>query len=136
MKQLFIKYKTIILYGVFGVMTTLINWATFYLLYDLSGVPNVPSVIVAWIIAVIFAFFANKLWVFESKSFKSAVVFKEFYKFISTRLLTGGLDVLIMFLAVNLGGLNANLWKIISNVIVIILNFVFGKLIFVKKDEK
>ena len=95
---------------------------------------------VAWILAVAFAFITNKLWVFNSKSFARKVLFHEIWTFLTARVLTGLIDVLIMFLAVDVGGMNdtfwSTFWKIISNVIIVILNYIFSKLIiFRKKDD-
>ena len=68
-KELIKKYKFIILYGIFSVLTTIINIGVYGLLYSVLDVSNVISNIIAWIVSVLFAFITNKLWVFESKSF-------------------------------------------------------------------
>jgi len=97
---------------------------------------NVPSVIIAWLLAVVFAFFTNKLWVFKSKSFAPDVLKHEIPTFFGARLLTGLLDLGIMYLAVDVLHGNGTVWKLISNILVIILNYVASKLIiFKKKDE-
>ena len=76
-RRLYDKYKDLIPYCFFGVLTTLINWAVYKLFYDGLGVPNVPSTVVAWVLAVAFAFITNKIWVFDSKSADIKAVFKE-----------------------------------------------------------
>lgn len=133
MKKLLIKYKALILYLVFGVLSTLINWGAYYLCYNIFIIPNVISTIIAWVLAVIFAFITNKLWVFNSKSFEAKSLLHEIWTFTAARLLTGFLDVAIMFLAVDIFAWNSTLWKMISNIIVVILNYVFSKLIVFKK---
>lgn len=135
-RRLYDKYKDLIPYCFFGVLTTLINWAVYKLFYDGLGVPNVPSTVVAWVLAVVFAFITNKLWVFNSKSFAREVVLREATAFFSARLLTGLLDVLIMWVSVDLMDGNSDLWKLISNVIVIILNYIASKLLIFKNNDK
>ena len=126
-RELFAKYKEQILYVFFGGLTTLINWGAYALCYNVLGVSNVPSVIIAWILGVAFAFVTNKIWVFESRSFDTKTVMRELWTFVAARLATGLLDLGIMYLAVDVLGGNGNVWKLISNVIVIILNYVFSK---------
>ena len=135
-KELFAKYKEQILYVFFGGLTTLINWGAYALCYNVLGISNVPSVIIAWILGVAFAFVTNKIWVFESRSFDTKTVMRELWTFVAARLATGLLDLGIMYLAVDVLGGNGNVWKLISNVIVIILNYVFSKLIVFRKQDK
>ena len=134
-RRLFEKYRDLIPYCIFGVLTTLINWAVYKLFYDSLGVPNVPSTAIAWVLAVAFAFITNKLWVFNSKSFEKAVVLREAAAFFSARVLTGLLDILIMWISVDLLDANSDLWKLISNVIVIILNYAASKLLIFKNKD-
>lgn len=132
MKRLITKYKSIIAYLIFGVLTTLINWGSYFLFYSIVHIPNVPSTIIAWILAVAFAFITNKIWVFDSKSFDEKVLLHEIWTFIAARLITGILDVVIMYFAVDVFVMNSTVWKLISNIIVIILNYIFSKLIVFK----
>ncbi len=136
-KQLFTKYRAMILYVFFGGCTTLVNMGAYYLCYNVARIPNVPSTVIAWLLAVIAAFVTNKLWVFDSKSWAKDVVFHEIWSFFAARIATGLLDVGIMYLAVDVMHWNATVWKLVSNVIVIILNYVASKLfIFRKKDTE
>lgn len=124
--------KFLILYILFGVLTTLINWASYYFYYNIAHLSNILSNIIAWILAVLFAFITNKLWVFESKSFKVKTLIYELFTFLTSRILTGILDVVIMYVTVDIFTMNSTIWKLISNVIVIIINFVLSKLIIFK----
>ena len=122
------KYKSFITYAFFGVCTTLVNILSYRLFFFALSVPNVPSTILAWLFAVLFAFITNKIWVFESKSWALSVTISELIKFFVCRIATG--------VAVDKMQWNALVWKVISNVIVIVLNYVASKLvIFVKKDK-
>lgn len=131
--QLLKKYKSFLAYAVFGVFTTVVNIVTYNLCYYNFGLSNTVSNILAWILAVTFAYLTNKVWVFDSKSWAWNVLKREVSTFISCRLATGVLDLVIMFIAVDVLGWHAMLMKLISNVLVIILNYVFSKLVIFKK---
>ena len=131
-KLLLKKYKNFILYVGFGIITTAINIILYWLLYNILDVSNVPSNIIAWIGAVIFAFLTNKNLVFGSSSWDKKTVINELWKFFGARLATGGIDLLIMFLFVDIWQFNGLLIKIIANIVVIILNFILSKLIVFK----
>lgn len=122
--------KELILYVVFGALTTLINIISYNLLYYVAHIANVPANIIAWILSVAFAYFTNRAWVFE-KSNKNAL--KEATEFVSARLFTGLLDLLIMFLFVDVLKWEAGIIKVASNVLVIILNYLLSKLWIFKK---
>lgn len=128
------KYKEIIRYGVAGVATTVINIAVYKVCYDTLGISNVPSNVLAWMLSVLFAFITNKIWVFESKSLELTLLIKETIAFFGCRLATGVLDLAIMYVTVDVMAWNSTLMKCISNVIVIVVNYVASKLmIFAKK---
>ena len=134
-KKLLKKYKFIILYGIFGVLTTIINIVTYALCYDMFNISNVVSNIIAWILSVLFAFITNKIWVFESKSFDFKIFIKELWNFIVCRLATGALDLGIMYVGVDLLKGPALILKVASNIIVIILNYVMSKLFVFKNGS-
>ena len=127
------KYRSFIAYAVFGVLTTIVNIVTYNLCYYRAGMSNTFSNIVAWILAVTFAYLTNKVWVFDSKSWAWRVLKKEVPAFVSCRLATGVMDLVIMYISVDVLHWNAMLMKILSNVLVIILNYVFSKLVIFKK---
>ena len=129
MRSLWEKYKGIFWYLVFGVVTTVVNIVTYHLCYAVWGIPNVPSNIIAWVLAVAVAFITNKLWVFDSKSFAPGVVLDELWKFVSCRLVTGVMDTAIMWVGVDLLHGPGTWVKIGANVLVVVLNYVFSKLI-------
>lgn len=136
LKRLWVKFKPIIMYGIVGCIATVINIGVYLLCYKLLCIPNVISNIFAWIISVLFAFIANKLFVFESKDLSRFVFLNELLKFVLARLSTGLIDILIMFITVDVMGLNAAVWKVVSNIIVIIGNYILSKfLVFSKLDS-
>ena len=132
-KELFKKYKGIINYLIFGVLTTLINVVIYSLGYDVLGIPNLVSTALAWVVAVAFAFVTNKLFVFESRSWRGTEALKEAVNFVACRLSTGAIELVFMFLFVDLLAFSGTVMKLVCNVIVIILNYVLSKLIVFKK---
>lgn len=137
MIELYKKYEEIILYGFFGVCTTIVNILTYYVFAHIFNFSTVLSTIIAWIVGVLFAFVTNKIWVFKSKKWDKSIIVKEILSFFSCRLFTGLLDIVIMYLFVDVLSFNDMIIKIISNIIVIILNYIASKLIiFNKKDVK
>lgn len=130
------KYKGIISYLFFGVCTTVINVVIYNILYSHLQMSNVLSTSIAWMLAVVFAFVTNKLFVFESPSWKLGVLKHELISFFGCRLLTGVMDVAIMYLMVDCLNQNAMLWKVISNVFVITLNYLASKLIIFRKNQE
>ncbi len=126
-RMLYARYKRFIMYAVFGVLTTLVNMVSYYLCFRVADIPNVASTVIAWVLAVLFAFITNKLWVFDSRSFSVKVLRHEIPAFYGARLVTGILDVGIMYLAVDQLHLNPTLWKLVSNVLVIVINYIASR---------
>lgn len=129
------QYKGFFFYLIFGALTTIINIGGYHLCYEAWGIPNIPSNIIAWILAIAVAYITNKLWVFDSKSFSPKIFVPELWKFLSCRLATGSMDLVIMWLGVDLFHGPATFLKIGSNVLVVLLNYVFSKLIIFEKGE-
>lgn len=127
------KHKSFISYGIFGVLTTVVNIVTYNLCYYQMGISNTLSNIAAWILAVTFAYLTNKAWVFESRSWAWEILRREIPAFVSCRLATGILDLVIMYLCVDVMQWNAMLMKLMSNILVILLNYIFSKLVIFKK---
>ena len=131
-KTLFVKYKEIILYLFFGVITTLVNILTFQGCRIL-GVPLFLSNLIAWILSVLVAFITNKLFVFESKSISFSALMKETVLFFMARVLSLGIDMAVIACMVNVLMVNELFSKVVSNVIVIVANYVLSKFIIFKK---
>jgi len=135
-RELFIKYKSFIFYAIFGVLTTAINIAVYWLCRNVLGLANVPGTVIAWVAAVLFAFITNKLFVFDSKDMSMRVFFSEMIRFFLARIATGILEVLIMFIGVDVMHGPSMVLKVITNIIVIIVNYILSKLlVFIKKKH-
>ncbi len=135
-KALCIKYKELIMYGIMGVLSTIVNIASFTIFEKVFGIPALISNVIAWIITVIFAYITNKLYVFESKSFKRDVLIKEILSFTSARIFSLLLEEAILYVLIDLMNVNSIITKIFSNIVVIIVNYILSKLVIFKKDKK
>ena len=129
------KYKEALLYLFFGVCTTLVNLVTKWILLltvidSSNAIQLQEAIIISWIVSVLFAYVTNRKFVFESKS-KS--IFKEISSFFGSRVLTLILEMVIMYIFVTALNFNVYLFTIISQVLVIVLNYVFSKLFVFKK---
>ena len=133
LKQLFWKYYDLITYLVFGVLTTLVNYLVYLPCYNLWGFSASQSNLIAWVAAVAFAFVTNKPFVFRSHDWSAKVVVPELIKFVGTRIGSGALETGILFLTVDLAGMNGNMWKLITSVLVVVLNYIGSKLLVFRK---
>ena len=148
-KSLFETHKEGILYLFFGVLTTLVNFIAFYLFsLLLSDELYLVTNVIAWVIAVIFAFITNKLFVFRSGSFRLSVLIRQIPEFIGARAASLAIEEIGLWLLVDIlgmKGIGAELLsihisgeliaKVILAVIVVILNYFFSKFIIFKKGS-
>jgi len=138
-KNLFFKYKELILYLIFGTATTLVNWI-FYVLFLFVFSLTVSNAI-AWFLAVLFAYVVNKKYVFESKYVSASQSIREISLFYAARILSGAIDILGLPLLIYIGvdqqvfGIEGAVAKAILTVIGIILNYIFSKFIIFKKTK-
>lgn len=133
-KELFLKHRSVITYLVFGGLTTLVNFAVYWPLYHWTQLPAAASNMIAWISAVLFAFFTNKPFVFKSQDWSWKTVCPEFLKFVGCRVVSGAFETLFIGVTVDILSWNGLLMKILISVIVVILNYIASKwLIFRKK---
>lgn len=142
MRKLFHKYRELILYFIMGVATTLVSWGTYAVGVRIFSWNITGSNIFSWICAVLFAFVTNKIWVFESRSWEMKVAFPEFVKFVSARLLTGILEMAGVPFLVSIGldqtlfGVKGMWAKITMSIVVMVLNYVFSKLLIFRTSSR
>lgn len=135
MRELYNRYKDLIPYLFFGVCTTIVNIVVYWLCAHVLGMGVMISTVTAWILAVLFAYFTNRKWVFHSEARGIECISKEIAAFFSCRLTTGVLDWLMMYVFVERLHFNDVLIKTIANILVIVLNYIASKwIIFRKKD--
>lgn len=137
--NLYKKYEEIINYLIVGVLTTVVSlvvkWVLLFTILDpKNSVQLQVAVVISWIAAVVFAYITNRIFVFKSKSKK---ILKEITSFFGARLLTLGLEMLIMWFFVTFLKLNSDLWVLIwtmvAQILVIIFNYIFSKLFVFRK---
>ena len=129
MKQLFAQYREGIMYLFFGGCTTLVNFVVYWLCTRPVNLGTEWATGVAWLVSVLFAYVTNRRWVFESRAAGMKAVAEEMAKFFAGRIATGVMDVVIMYLTVEVLGAPDMVMKILSNVLVIILNYFISKLL-------
>lgn len=121
------KYKDLIPYAIFGVLTTLVNIASYWVFAHPLQVPVTVSTILAWVVSVTLAYLTNRKWVFHSEADTKKAVAKEVISFFGCRMGTEFVDLAAMFIFVDLLSYNDMVVKVISNVVVIILNYAASK---------
>lgn len=136
-KSIYLKYKEIINYLIFGILTTIVNLITYYLLVLTILNPNNTlelqiANIVSWIISVTFSYITNRIFVFNSNNNK----INELLKFFSSRLTTLFLDMFLMFILVTRLNLNDKIIKLIIAILIIIINYITSKLFVFKKAKE
>lgn len=134
LKALFEKYYDLITYVFFGGLTTVVNYLVYLPCYNILGLNASFSNVISWVVAVAFAFLTNKPFVFRSHDWSAKVVWPELVKFVGCRIGSGAMETAILFLTVDVLGWNGNVWKLITSVLVVILNYVASKLIVFRKS--
>lgn len=154
-KELFKKYKEVITYIIFGVLTTVVSWGSYTVFVEMLSMKVFLGNLLSWVCAVVFAYVTNKLWVFESKSWKPSVIGKEIVTFVASRGVTGVIEILCVPLLAKTGfdnifygileKMNISIGilftdgiysKIFLSVIVVILNYFFSKFVIFAKKKK
>lgn len=131
--ELIKKYWDILAYLVFGVLTTVVNYLVYLPVYNILGLPASVSNMLAWAVAVVFAYLTNKPFVFKSHDWSMKTVIPELTKFVGCRIASGAMETVILFIAVDLLHWNGNVWKLLTSVLVVILNYFASKLLVFRK---
>ena len=149
MKKLIEKYKELILYVIFGVLTTIVNYAVYFGCKALH-LPYQPATVIAWIAAVAFAYITNRIWVFESKTCGAKAIIKEIVLFVGARLFSLVLELIIMFIGMDLLSagertiilldktlpLGEFITKTVAQIVIIVSNYIFSKLVIFRKKRE
>ena len=127
------KHYDILAYLFFGVLTTVINYIVYLPCYNLLHLSASISNVIAWVAAVAFAYVTNKPFVFKSHDWSRKTVVPELTKFVGSRVFSGVLETVIIFVTVDLLSWNGNVMKLVTSVLVVVLNYVASKLVVFKK---
>ena len=127
------KHRELISYVFWGVMTTAVNYAAYFLLRNVFLVSLVAGNAAAWAVSVLFAYFVNKLFVFRSKDWAWRVALRELWQMVASRLFSLGLEMGILWLFVDKLHYNDAIVKLCANVVVVVVNYVLSKFIIFRK---
>lgn len=129
------KYYDIVTYLFFGGLTTLVNFCVYFPLFNWVKLSATVSNIIAWVVAVVFAFLTNKPFVFRSHDWSQKTVIPELTKFIGCRIGSGLLETAVMWLFVDVMIFDGNWMKVILSIFVVVLNYISSKVfVFKRKD--
>jgi len=134
-RNLIHKYWDVLIYLFFGVLTTVVNYAVYLPLYNFLHFSATLSNIISWAVAVAFAYLTNKPFVFKSHDWSAKVVIPELIKFIMCRIGSGVAETLIIFLTVDILHWNGNIMKLLTSVLVVVLNYAASKLFVFHKNK-
>ena len=132
-RKLISKYWDVLSYLFFGGLTTIVNFVVYFPCYHWLGISAAVSNVIAWVVAVAFAYLTNKPFVFKSHDWSLQTVGPELVKFVGCRIGSGVMETTIIFVAVDQLGGNGILWKVVTSVLVVILKYVASKLLVFKK---
>lgn len=127
------EYWDVLSYLFFGVLTTVVNYLIYLPCYNMLHLSASISNAIAWVVAVAFAYLTNKPWVFKSHDWSRQTVIPELTKFVGCRVGSGALETGIIFLTVDLLCWNGNIMKLVTSVLVVILNYIGSKLLVFRK---
>ena len=135
-RELIGKHYDILAYLFFGGLTTVVNYLIYLPCYNLLGLSASISNVIAWVVAVAFAYLTNKPFVFKSYDWSAKTVLPELTKFVGCRVASGVLETAIIFVTVDVLNWNGNWMKLMTSILVIILNYFGSKLLVFKGKER
>ena len=132
-KALVVQYWEVLSYLIFGVLTTVVNYLVYLPVYNILGLSAALSNAIAWVVAVAFAYLTNKPFVFKSHDWSAKTVIPELTKFVGCRVASGAAETMILLVTVDLLRWNGNIWKLVTSVLVVVMNYIASKLVVFKK---
>ncbi len=127
------KHEEGINYLIFGFLAFVLNYVLFFFFESLLHMNYMLATVFSWVLTVVFAYWTNRTFVFKSKSEGTSSLLKEFTSFIGARIATELLELLLMYLMVDLAGINSYIAKLVGQTIVIITNYILSKVWIFKK---
>ena len=131
--DLYKKYEEGLNYLIFGFLAFVLNYVLYYVFESIFHVHYMAATAISWVLTVIFAYWTNRTFVFKSKNTGFSALVKEFISFIGARAATGVLELVLMYLMVDLAGIHSYIAKFVCQVIVILANYFLSKLWIFKK---
>ncbi len=130
------QYEEVLNYLIFGFLAFVVNYIVYAVCVQCLDLNYQVGNLISWIVAVIFAYWTNRTFVFKSKVVDKVGVLKEITSFASARVATLVLEVIVMWLFVDILFIHEMFAKLVGQFIVIVTNYVFSKLFIFKKSEK
>lgn len=135
LKALICKYYDLIMYLVFGVMTTAVNYLVYLPCYNVLSLSASVSNVISWVVSVAFAFLTNKPFVFRSHDWSVKVVLPELVTFVGCRVGSGVMETVILLITVDTLNWSGNVWKLVTSVLVVVVNYIGSKLLVFRKKK-
>ncbi|MBQ9537254.1 MAG: GtrA family protein [Desulfovibrionaceae bacterium] len=130
--QIYTKHREVWSYLFFGVLTTLINYIVYFVCLLAFHMHYATSNLIAWILAVLFAFITNKQYVFNSKNWDFHTTLRECWQFISARILSVIIETALLWLFIDFFICDERIVKIFTNIIVVLINYILSKYVIFK----
>lgn len=130
------QHRSVISYLIFGVLTTIVNYAVYFPLYNFLNCSATISNCIAWVVAVAFAYLTNKAFVFKNHDWTPGNAIPEMLRFVGCRIGSGALETVFIFVTVDTLCWNGNFMKLLISVLVIVLNYIGSKLFVFRKREE
>lgn len=131
---LYKKHEEGINYLIFGFLAFVLNYILYFLFADAIAMHYMAATVLSWVLTVVFAYWTNRTFVFKSQNKEAGAVWKEFISFIGARVATEVLEVVLMYVMVDMAGVNDKISKLVCQTIVILANYVLSK-IWIFKDQ-
>ena len=133
LRDLVQKHWEVLVYLFFGGLTTVVNYLVYLPCYNWWGISSSVSNMIAWVVAVAFAYLTNKPFVFRSHDWSAKTVVPELTKFVACRVGSGALETVILLVTVDWLAWDGNIMKLVTSVLVVILNYIASKLLVFRK---
>ncbi len=131
---LYKKHEEGINYLIFGFLAFVLNYILYFLFADAIAMHYMAATALSWVLTVVFAYWTNRTFVFKSRNKEAGAVWKEFISFIGARVATEALELVLMYVMVDMAGINDKIAKFVCQVLVILANYVLSK-IWIFKDN-
>lgn len=123
-------------YLIFGFLAFVLNYILYFLFADALSMHYMAATVLSWVLTVVFAYWTNRTFVFKSRNKDISAIVKEFISFIGARVATEVLEIVLMYVMVDLLAINDKISKLVCQTIVILANYVLSKIWIFKDKEK
>ena len=129
------KHEEGINYLIFGFLAFVLNYVLYFIFADAIAMHYMAATVLSWVLTVVFAYWTNRTFVFKSQNRDASAVWKEFISFIRARVATEVLEIVLMYVMVDMAGINDKISKLVCQVLVILANYVLSKIWIFKKSS-